>query len=115
MPVHRWDRMPEEQLNPQLARRVLHGSNMTVARLRLAKGALVPAHSHPHEQITMLLEGALRFRMPEGEIVLGGGDMLHIPPHAEHAVEALEDSVAIDLFAPVRDDWARGDDSYLRR
>src|SRR5574340_493872 len=115
MELYRWERIPEEQLNPRLARRVLHGSNMTVARILLAKGALVPAHAHPHEQITMVQQGTLRFRMADGEIVVRDGDMLRIPPHAEHAVEALEDSVAIDLFAPVRDDWARGDDSYLRR
>jgi len=115
MTLYRWDRIAEEQLNASLARRVIHGSELTAARIRLAAGATVPAHSHSNEQLTMLLEGSLRVTGGGVERVLRAGDMLLIPPHAEHAVEALEDSVAVDIFAPRREDWIRGDDAYLRR
>ena len=55
------------------------------------------------------------FFMEGDEVEVNAGEMLNIPPHIPHKVEALEDSVAIDLFAPARDDWQRGDDAYLRQ
>jgi quercetin dioxygenase-like cupin family protein len=63
----------------------------------------------------MMESGALRFEISGKEIVVRAGDVLPIPPHAPHMVEALEDSVATDLFSPRREDWIRGDDAYLRR
>jgi quercetin dioxygenase-like cupin family protein len=93
---------------------MIHGQNVTVARIRLQKGAVVPMHSHPNEQISMLESGAVRFTISGEERVLGAGDALVIPPDAPHMVEALEDSLAVDLFSPPREDWIRGDDAYLR-
>ena len=115
MKVYDWNRMEEEQLNPLVGRTVIHATNMTVARIRLNQGAVVPSHSHANEQITMLQSGSLRFVLGGEERVLRAGEMLEIPPHVPHSVEALEDSVAVDLFAPVREDWRRGDDAYLRK
>jgi quercetin dioxygenase-like cupin family protein len=62
----------------------------------------------------MLESGALRFTISGEGRVLRAGDVLLIPPDAPHMVEALEDSVAVDLFSPRREDWIRGDDAYLR-
>jgi quercetin dioxygenase-like cupin family protein len=101
-------------MNPLLSRQAIHGQNITVARIKLSKSALVPLHSHANEQITMLERGALRFVVSGLETILRAGEVLAIPPHAPHLVEALEDSLAVDLFAPVREDWIRGDDAYLR-
>jgi quercetin dioxygenase-like cupin family protein len=115
MPLHDWKRLQEEQLNPLLARKVVHSENMTIARLSLRKYAVVPEHSHSNEQITMLESGVLKFHIGGEEQILRAGEMLQIPPYAPHSVEAMEDSVAIDLFAPCRDDWKRGDDAYLRK
>ncbi len=115
MNVYRWDQIEKEQLSPHLARQVIHGKNMTVARVHLAKGAVVPLHSHPNEQITLLESGRLRFTMGGEERVVEAGETVQIPPQLPHQVEALEDSVAVDLFSPVREDWIRGDDAYLRR
>lgn len=115
MKLHQWDQIPREALSAQLARRVIHSANMTVARIDLLKGALVPRHSHENEQISVLLEGRLRFSFDSGELEVVPGQALEIPPHVPHEVEALEDSVAMDLFAPRREDWIRGDDAYLRR
>lgn len=102
-------------MNPLLARQMIHGENMTVAKIHLAKGAVVPAHSHVNEQITVLLQGKLRFMSDDGDRVIAAGDVLAIPANVRHGVEALEDSVAMDLFCPVRSDWIRGDDAYLRK
>ncbi len=114
MKVYRWSHVEEEPLNPLITRRVIHTAHMTIALIKLAKHAVVPAHSHPHEQVTTVESGSLRFVLDGQERVLQAGDMLEIPPHGRHLVEALEDSVATDVFAPPRDDWQRGDDAYLR-
>jgi unsaturated pyranuronate lyase len=115
MKVFEWDRVEREQLNPLLARRVIHAEKITVARLELAKDAVVPMHSHANEQITLLQQGSLQFVINGEERVLRAGEILQIPPHAPHSVLALEDSLAMDLFSPAREDWIRGDDSYLRK
>jgi quercetin dioxygenase-like cupin family protein len=96
-------------------RQVIHGQKMTVARIHLAKGCVVPEHSHEHEQISMVMEGTLKFLIEGREVTLGAGDVLHIPSRAPHRVEALEDSLVTDVFSPVRDDWRTGDDTYLRK
>jgi quercetin dioxygenase-like cupin family protein len=111
----RWIDVPTEQMNPDLARQVIHAERVTIARLYLRKGAVVPRHSHANEQITLLQEGRLRFQFDDAEFTIEGGEAMPIPPAAPHLVEALADSVALDIFAPVREDWIRGDDAYLRR
>jgi quercetin dioxygenase-like cupin family protein len=114
MQLFNWARIDEEQLNPNISRKVVHAERMTICRIRLKKGAVVPLHSHENEQITMVESGSLRFVFPDGERVVHAGDLLPIPPNVPHKVETLEDAIAIDLFSPVREDWIRGDDAYLR-
>jgi len=114
MQLHQWDRIPPEQMNPLCARQVIHTDQMTIARLYLKKGALVPRHSHPNEQVTLLLDGRLLFRFDDGETEIAAGAALQIPGGAPHEVISLEDSFAIDVFSPPRQDWIAGADSYLR-
>ena len=71
-------------------------------------------HQHFHEQISHTVQGALKFVLEEGEVIVREGDVLFIPPNAPHEVLALEDSVALDIFNPPRQDWIDGDDAYLR-
>lgn len=115
MQIYRWDDVENEQLNAAISRQMIHGDTMTVARISLKKGGLVPEHSHHNEQISTVERGALKFVLAGVEKVVRPGDMLQIPPHVPHSVEALEDSVAVDLFCPRREDWIRGDDAYLRK
>ena len=115
MHIYQWDQVAKEQLNPALVRQVIHSETMTVARLALRKGALVPEHSHANEQISMLERGSLKFVIEGAESVAKAGQLVRIPPHVSHSVEALEDSIAVDLFSPRREDWIRGDDAYLRK
>jgi quercetin dioxygenase-like cupin family protein len=112
--LYNWSQIPEDQLNASISRQMIHGETMTVARLHLRKGALVPLHQHPNEQISMVERGKLRFVIAGEERIVQSGDMVAIPPNAPHLVEALEDSLATDLFCPIREDWIRGDDAYLR-
>src|SRR5438309_423562 len=111
----KWSEVSEEQLNPMVSRQMFHGATMTVARIRLRKGAVVAAHSHVNEQITLMEEGALVFVYPSERVIVRAGETLCTPPNLSHSVEALEDSVALDIFSPVREDWIRGDDAYLRK
>lgn len=117
MERYNWTAIAEEKMNPLLSRRVIHTEQLTVARLWLGKGAVVPMHHHENQQVTMLQSGALEFEMGEtGEdrFVLKAGEVLVIPPNMPHRVVALEESTATDLFTPAREDWIRGDDAYLR-
>jgi quercetin dioxygenase-like cupin family protein len=114
MAIKRWDDFPLEVMNSRISRRVWHGENMTIAQILLQEGAEVPWHSHRHEQTTSVQSGRLLFRAGQEEHVLEAGSMLCIPPDVPHQVIALSDTVAIDVFAPVRDDWQRGEDAYLR-
>lgn len=115
MQLYQWDQVPKEQMSPVFSRQVIHSDSMTVARVYLKKGCVVPEHSHHNEQISMMQEGALKFVIGGEEKVLRAGDVLRIPAHVPHSAEALEDSVATDLFSPPREDWIRGDDAYLRK
>jgi quercetin dioxygenase-like cupin family protein len=115
MERYNWDAIPEEKMNALLSRRVIHTGQMTIARLWLGKGAVVPLHDHVNQQVTMLQSGALEFEMGGARVVIKAGDVLVIPPGMPHRVEALEDSTATDLFTPAREDWIRGDDAYLRK
>ncbi|MBK5293636.1 MAG: cupin domain-containing protein [Acidobacteriia bacterium] len=115
MILHRWNQIEKEQMNPSFSRQVIHTERMTIAQVFLKKGSVVPRHHHENEQVTLLQQGRLRFVFDDGERLLEGGEAMQIPPHAPHEVIAIEDSVAFDLFDPVRADWLRGDDAYLRR
>jgi quercetin dioxygenase-like cupin family protein len=111
---HVWQKVEHEQLNPLIGRRMLSGSQSTIARVALKKGAIVPRHSHVNEQITFILNGALKLIFDDGEVVLRGGELLIIPPHVPHAAEAMEDTDDLDVFIPRREDWINKTDSYLR-
>jgi quercetin dioxygenase-like cupin family protein len=115
MQLYDWNSLPAEQLNPLATRRMIHSAQMTIARLELRKGAVVPEHAHINEQICNVDRGALRITVEGADQVVRAGESLVIPPNAPHAVTALEDSAAMDIFTPRREDWIRGDDAYLRR
>jgi quercetin dioxygenase-like cupin family protein len=114
MQLKTWNTITEEMLNPRLSRKVIHTQNMTIARIRLEKHAVVPEHSHVNEQISMVEKGTLKFVFDGVEQLVRAGEVITIPPHAKHLVEALEDSEALDIFSPAREDWIAGADQYLR-
>ena len=107
--------MPMEHLNPLLDRQFVAGDKSMLARLRLRKGCIVPLHSHENEQITYILEGALKFSLQGKDIVVRAGEILVIPSNVPHSAEAIEDTVDLDVFCPPRADWISGTDAYLRK
>jgi len=114
MKLYKWNEMPEEQVNDLLSRRFISGEQMTMARIFLKKGCLVPTHNHESEQLTTVFTGALKFQLDGKEIVVHGGETLLIPAFMHHSAEALEDTDEVDVFAPIRIDWIEGTDDYLR-
>ena len=113
--TYRWNEVGKEQINPLLARQAIHGEVMTVARLEMSTGCVVPEHSHHNEQISMVEKGRVKFTVSGKAVILSAGEMLHILPNQVHSAEALEDAVAVELFSPRREDWIRGDNTYLRK
>jgi quercetin dioxygenase-like cupin family protein len=117
-PAHyRWDDLELEPLKGSITRRMITGTSMMIAEVRLGKGEIVPQHAHHNEQITYITQGALRFTLGEdGDrvVTVRAGEVLVIPSHLPHAAEALEDTIDIDIFSPPREDWLNGTDGYLR-
>ena len=111
----RFEEMPVEHLNPLIDRQFVTGEKGMLARLLLRTGCVVPLHSHHNEQITYILEGALKFNVQDKEIIVRAGEVLVIPAHVPHSAEALEDTVDLDIFCPPRADWIDGSDAYLRK
>jgi quercetin dioxygenase-like cupin family protein len=109
-----WSSIEVEVLNPLLGRHFVVGQNVMLARVLLKKGCIVPEHSHHNEQITYVMEGALKFGIAGKEIVVNAGEVLTIPPNMPHWAEALADTVDLDIFNPPRADWINKTDAYLR-
>jgi quercetin dioxygenase-like cupin family protein len=109
-----WHTIPLEDLNPLLQRQFVVGQEIMLARVLLKEGCVVPEHSHHHEQLTYILEGALKFWIDGREIVVRAGEVLCIPAHMPHQAEALADTVDLDVFSPPRADWINKTDQYLR-
>jgi quercetin dioxygenase-like cupin family protein len=114
MQRYHWDEVKKEHLNPLLVRQMIHSQTVTLARLELRKGCLVPEHSHHNEQLSTVERGRIKFVLSGKEVIVAAGDTLVIPAHVPHSAEALEDTIAVDLFSPPREEWIRGDDAYLR-
>ena len=110
----RWRDVELEQLNPLFDRQLLVGDKMMLSRIVLRKGCVVPLHHHENEQISYILEGALKFLIDTREIVVRSGEVLCIPPNLPHQAEALEDTLDLDIFYPPRADWLAKTDDYLR-
>jgi quercetin dioxygenase-like cupin family protein len=109
-----WSSVPLEDLNPLIQRHFVVGQDIMVARVLIKKGGIVPEHSHHNEQVTYILEGALKFWIDGKEIVVNAGEVLTIPPNMPHRAEALVDTVDLDVFNPPRADWINKTDQYLR-
>jgi quercetin dioxygenase-like cupin family protein len=102
-------------MSDMISRKVISGQKAMVAQVFLKKGAVVPEHQHESEQITYILAGALKFELEGTEVVVHKDEVLRIPAHVPHRAVALEDTIDLDIFSPIRTDWLAKDDAYLRR
>jgi quercetin dioxygenase-like cupin family protein len=109
-----WDEVEVERMSPLLTRQCIHSENVTLAKIVLKKGCIVPEHHHLSEQFSHVLEGELKFYFGDKEFILGPGDVMTIPSNVPHKAVAVVDTIAIDAFSPRRQDWIDKDDAYLR-
>ena len=100
--VYRWDEIALEKVTDMVSRKVVIGARMSLAQVYLKRGSLVPVHAHASEQITCVLQGALRFFVGGDEVTVREGEVLHIPASIAHQAEALDDTFVLDLFSPAR-------------
>lgn len=115
--LYNWEKVPLERLNNKISRKLVTSDRMMVAHVYIEKDGIVPKHSHHNEQITYVLEGALKFLLGEDqdeEVFVRSGEVLVIPSNLPHSALALEDTLDVDIFNPPREDWLDGSDAYLR-
>ena len=112
---YKWSEVRQEQLKGAIKRRFIHGESAMIAQFDIGAGEVVPEHAHHNEQISYIVSGAMRFTLNgKEEAVVRSGEVLVIPANVPHAAVALEHCIAIDVFAPPRQDWIDGTDAYLR-
>jgi quercetin dioxygenase-like cupin family protein len=105
--LHRWDEIALEKITEMMSQKIVTGVHQMLAQTYLKQGALVPMHAHGSEQMTYVLQGALKFSVEGEEMIVREGEVLHIPANAPHQAEALEDTFQLDIFSPPREDWLR--------
>jgi quercetin dioxygenase-like cupin family protein len=108
--LHRWDEIALEKITEMISQKIVAGEREMLAQIYLKRGALVPMHTHESEQMTYILQGALKVLVDGEEITVREGEVLHIPSRVPHQAEALEDTFELDVFSPVREDWISGRD-----
>jgi quercetin dioxygenase-like cupin family protein len=109
-----WNQVQHEKLNDKIDREMVVGDKVMLARVFIKKGGHVPEHHHHNEQVTYILEGALKFAIDGKEVVVKAGEVLCIPGNMPHEAWALEDTLDLDVFTPPREDWLTKTDAYLR-
>ncbi len=103
--LHRWDEIALEKVTEMLSRKVVSGERETLVQVYVKRGCLVPYHMHESEQMTYVLQGALKFLVGGEEVTVREGEVLLIPSGVAHQAEALEDTFELDVFSPIRREW----------
>jgi quercetin dioxygenase-like cupin family protein len=103
--LHRWDEIALEKVTEMVSRKAVTGEREMLAQVYLKKGALVPLHAHESEQMTYVLQGALRFLIEGEEVTVREGEVVYVPAGVEHQIEAVDDTLSLDAFSPIRKDW----------
>src|SRR6187402_1136539 len=98
--LHRWDEIALEKVTEVISRKIVTGEREMLSQIYLKRGALVPMHKHESEQLTYVMQGALRFLVGGEEAIVREGEVLVIPSWIEHQVEALDDTLTLDIFSP---------------
>jgi quercetin dioxygenase-like cupin family protein len=105
-----WASIPATRVADGIERQMVHGEKVMVCRLRMAPHVVTPVHSHPHEQITMVERGRVRFTIDGADRVVSAGDVLHLPSNVPHGATMLDEEVVlVDIFSPIREDFLPAD------
>ena len=101
-----WDKIPAVQTAPGIKRQMVVGQNVMICRFTFDPFVTTPEHTHPHEQMTLVAKGKLKFFIGGEERIVSAGDVLHFPPHNRHGATMLDEEVVlIDIFSPIREDF----------
>ncbi len=103
-----WNKIPVEQTATGIKRQMVVGQNVMMCRFRFAPFVVTPEHTHPHEQMTLVMQGKVKFTISGEEHILSPGDVLHFPPNNRHGATMLDEEVVlIDIFSPIREDFLK--------
>lgn len=103
-----WSIVPVERINEGIERQMVVGENLMICRFRFAPFLVTPEHDHPHEQMSIVVSGRVRFFIEGTERIACPGDVLHFPPNCWHGATMMEEEVVlIDIFTPVREDFLK--------
>lgn len=104
-----WSRIKKDNPAPGIQRQMVVGQNVMMVRFTFEPFLVTPEHTHPHEQMTLVIQGKVKFFI-EGEVkIVSPGDVLHFPPHNRHGATMLDEEVVlIDIFSPIREDFLTG-------
>lgn len=101
-----WSKVPVENTAEGIKRQMIVGKNVMMCRFQFAPYLVTPAHSHPHEQMTLVIQGKVRFTIGNEERIVSPGEVLHFPPDSWHGATMLDEEVVlIDIFSPIREDF----------
>lgn len=107
-----WATAPVEKIGDGIERQMIVGDRLMICRLRFAPHVVTPAHDHPHEQMTIVEQGRVRFTIGNEERIVEAGDVLHFPSGCWHGATMLDEEVVlIDIFTPVREDFLATENS----
>ena len=99
------DKGYKEALEGIKLKTLVHGERTLLCEFKLKGGNLLPSHSHPHEQTGYLVSGRMKFIVGDETFEAGPGDSWCLPGDVVHAAEILEDSVMVEVFSPIREDY----------
>jgi len=104
--VTHWDSIPVERIAEGIDRQMIVGQKLMVCRLRFDAWVDTPVHRHPHEQMTFVMQGKVRFTIEGAPVIAAQGDVLHFPSNVQHGATMLDEEVVlIDIFSPIREDF----------
>jgi quercetin dioxygenase-like cupin family protein len=105
-----WNSIPAETVAEGIRRQMVTGDRLMMCRLQMAPHTATPIHSHPHEQITIIEQGRVRFHVDGSDRIVSAGEILHFPSNVRHGATMLEEPVVlIDIFTPIREDFLSKD------
>jgi quercetin dioxygenase-like cupin family protein len=101
-----WSEIPIEHPAEGIARQMVVGDKLMICRFRFAPHLVTPEHSHPHEQMSVVMQGRVRFFVEGQERIASPGDVLHFPSGCRHGATMMDEEVVlIDIFTPIREDF----------
>ena len=104
-----WSKVPVESIGDGIERQMVVGEKMMICRFRFAPFVATPEHEHPHEQMSIVERGHVRFFVEGVERIAAPGDVLHFPPNCWHGATMMDEEVVlIDIFSPIREDFLNG-------